>query len=106
MLSTLFLILSKLTIGVSLSKIDESLSNQSSDKNAPLSSVFVAHLDDDLSIRFDSTDELKAIHLEIVATMKELLTTSYFYKEHFDQVRCTEKKAIKVSRFSICMSGG
>lgn len=52
-----------------------------------LPSVAVTHLDDDFSIRFDSTDELKAMHLEIVSTVKELLATSYFYKEHFDQVR-------------------
>ncbi|OEH76449.1 lon protease family protein [Cyclospora cayetanensis] len=29
---------------------------------------------------------IKMLHLEILATMKELLKTSYFYKEHFDQV--------------------
>ncbi|CDJ56236.1 lon protease, putative, partial [Eimeria maxima] len=28
---------------------------------------------------------VKMLHMEILATMKELLKTSYFYKEHFDQ---------------------
>lgn len=30
---------------------------------------------------------LQTLHLEILATVKELLKTSYFYKEHFEQVR-------------------
>ena len=38
------------------------------------------------SARPPQHDVIKMLHLEILATMKELLKTSYFYKEHFDQV--------------------
>ncbi|KEP61278.1 UNVERIFIED_CONTAM: Lon protease family protein [Hammondia hammondi] len=47
--------------------------------------VRIAYLPDE-SGRFDVNDTQKALHLEIIATMKELLKQSYFYKEHFDQV--------------------
>ncbi|CBZ54901.1 hypothetical protein NCLIV_053270 [Neospora caninum Liverpool] len=47
--------------------------------------VRIAYLPDE-SGKFDVNDTQKALHLEIIATMKELLKQSYFYKEHFDQV--------------------
>ncbi|PHJ17175.1 lon protease family protein [Cystoisospora suis] len=48
--------------------------------------VRVVYLPDEKAGRFDVNDTYKALHLEIIATMKELLKSSYFYKEHFDQV--------------------
>ncbi|PFH33951.1 Lon protease family protein [Besnoitia besnoiti] len=48
--------------------------------------VRIAYLPDESGKLEATTDTQRALHLEIVVTMKELLKQSYFYKEHFDQV--------------------
>jgi len=52
--------------------------------NVPLGVVGVDYLSEPEVPQGD--DSIKAMHLEIVASMKELLTTSFLYKEQFEQV--------------------
>lgn len=67
--------------------------------------VRVVYLPDEKAGRFDVNDTYKALHLEIIATMKELLKSSYFYKEHFDQVQVpppTHRWHIRRFRAQVC----
>merc|ERR1719183_179598 len=52
--------------------------------NVALAAVAVEYLDEPEVPKDD--DKIKALHLEIIAAMKELLKTSYLYKEQFEQV--------------------
>lgn len=52
--------------------------------NVALAAVGVEYLNEPEVPQGD--DDVKALHLEIIATMKELLKTSFLYKEQFEQV--------------------
>ncbi|KAK2196620.1 bifunctional P-loop containing nucleoside triphosphate hydrolase/Lon protease/Ribosomal protein S5 domain 2-type fold [Babesia duncani] len=51
----------------------------------PLYKVAVEYIEDQAK-QFDDSNVTKALHLEIITTVKELIKTSNFYKEHFDQI--------------------
>ncbi|GBE58979.1 ATP-dependent protease La family protein [Babesia ovata] len=51
----------------------------------PLYRVSIEYVEDDLK-NFEDSRVTKALHLEIIATVKELIKTSNFYKEHFDHI--------------------
>ncbi|CDR96904.1 ATP-dependent protease La family protein, putative [Babesia bigemina] len=51
----------------------------------PLFRVSIEYVEDDLK-NFEDSRVTKALHLEIIATVKELIKTSNFYKEHFDHI--------------------
>uniref|UniRef100_A0A3B0MNW2 endopeptidase La n=1 Tax=Theileria annulata TaxID=5874 RepID=A0A3B0MNW2_THEAN len=51
----------------------------------PLYRVAVEYVEDTPK-HFEDSSVTKALHLEIIATVKELIKTSHFYKEHFDQI--------------------
>lgn len=38
-------------------------------------------------LRYDANETLEALHAEIVTTLHALLKSSFFYKEHFEQVK-------------------
>merc|ERR1719183_229020 len=52
--------------------------------NVVLAAVSVHYVDEPDVPKDD--EKVKALHLEIIATMKELLKTSFLYKEQFEQV--------------------
>lgn len=52
--------------------------------NVPLAAVAVEYLPEPEVPKGD--ENIKALHLEIIGTMKELLKTSFLYKEQFEQV--------------------
>jgi len=52
--------------------------------NVALAAVVVEYLNEPEVAKDDT--KIKGLHLEIIATMKELLKTSYLYKEQFEQV--------------------
>jgi len=52
--------------------------------NVALAAVAVEYLEEPVVSKDD--EKVKALHLELIATMKELLKTSYLYKEQFEQV--------------------
>lgn len=54
-------------------------------ENHPLYRVSIDYVDDDLK-NFEDSQVTKALQLEIIATVKELIKTSNFYKEHFDHI--------------------
>lgn len=54
-------------------------------ENYPLFRVSIDYIEDDLK-NFEDSRVTKALHLEIIATVKELIKTSNFYKEHFDHI--------------------
>ncbi|ORM41876.1 putative protease [Babesia sp. Xinjiang] len=51
----------------------------------PLFRVSIDYVEDDPK-NFEDSRVTKALHLEIIATVKELIKTSNFYKEHFDHI--------------------
>ncbi|GIX60666.1 Lon protease family protein [Babesia caballi] len=51
----------------------------------PLYRVSIEYVEDDLK-NFEDSRVTKALHLELIATVKELIKTSNFYKEHFDHI--------------------
>ncbi|GFE53217.1 Lon protease family protein [Babesia ovis] len=51
----------------------------------PLYRVSIEYVQDDVK-NFEDSRVTKALHLEIIATVKELIKTSNFYKEHFDHI--------------------
>ncbi|BAM40088.1 uncharacterized protein TOT_020000351 [Theileria orientalis strain Shintoku] len=54
-------------------------------ENNPLFRVAVEYVEDTPK-HFEDSSVTKALHLEIMATVKELIKTSNFYKEQFDQI--------------------
>ncbi|AFZ79248.1 ATP-dependent protease La, putative [Theileria equi strain WA] len=51
----------------------------------PLYRVAVEYIED-APKHYEDSSVTKALHLEIISTVKELIKTSHFYKEHFDQI--------------------
>ncbi|KAK1932858.1 ATP-dependent protease La family protein [Babesia divergens] len=51
----------------------------------PLFRVSIDYIEDDLK-NIEDSRVTKALHLEIISTVKELIKTSNFYKEHFDHI--------------------
>merc|ERR1719223_1800870 len=52
-------------------------------EGTPLCAVFV---DDVPDVVAPNSDDIRALHHEIIATMKDLLKTSFMYKDQFEQV--------------------
>eukprot|EP00820_Chromera_velia_P016559 Cvel_26106.t1-p1 / transcript=Cvel_26106.t1 / gene=Cvel_26106 / organism=Chromera_velia_CCMP2878 / gene_product=Lon protease homolog, mitochondrial, putative / transcript_product=Lon protease homolog, mitochondrial, putative / location=Cvel_scaffold3053:1736-6501(-) / protein_length=474 / sequence_SO=supercontig / SO=protein_coding / is_pseudo=false len=58
-------------------------------RTAPLFYVTIDTFPDQAGVRYDQfgdKHEITAVHQEIIVNMKELLKTSYYYREHFEQV--------------------
>ncbi|EEA05834.1 ATP-dependent protease La family protein [Cryptosporidium muris RN66] len=65
---------------------DEKSENNLKESFIPLPLVQVKYLDDNIPNNIESRSTLRALHLEIIQTLKDLLRNSIMYKEHFEQI--------------------
>ncbi|KAL7068637.1 ATP-dependent protease La family protein [Cryptosporidium serpentis] len=65
---------------------DEKSENNLKESFIPLPLVQVKYLEDNIPNNIESRNTLRALHLEIIQTLKDLLKNSIMYKEHFEQI--------------------